>query len=231
MTASERSRMSLAHRLAISLTAGVVVFGISAYVAYNQYLAGSDIQAKSERTLLDIGRVAQAIATYRQEAHGLPGALSDLHETDVRVDGDGQPVDGWLRPLHYRVDGNRYRVISYGRDNRPGGVGLDYDLSNDDLKRSGAAQDSSTRLPRLARPTSGQFRSDQTTRVNQLPGCIVFAGSVLSGVVAFLLGFGSLRGPCPGGGGLRPRLCGVIATIIGTLLVAVFYVTVLANGH
>ena len=35
MTASERPRMFLAHRLAVSLAAGVVVFGISAHVAYD----------------------------------------------------------------------------------------------------------------------------------------------------------------------------------------------------
>lgn len=41
---------------------------------------------------------------------------------------DRRVVDGWGRPLHYETDAEGFRLWSFGRDDRPGGEGLDTDL-------------------------------------------------------------------------------------------------------
>lgn len=40
------------------------------------------------------------------------------------------PVDPWGRPYVYRSTGGAFELISYGKDGRPGGEGLDADLSD-----------------------------------------------------------------------------------------------------
>ncbi len=45
-----------------------------------------------------------------------------FHEEEV--------LDGWRRPFEYSTDGTNYTVTSFGRDGKPGGVGLDCDLTN-----------------------------------------------------------------------------------------------------
>jgi hypothetical protein len=46
-------------------------------------------------------------------------------------------IDGWGRRLHFRMDGERAIVTSYGRDGKPGGTGDDEDIVGEfDPKRS-----------------------------------------------------------------------------------------------
>jgi hypothetical protein len=226
-------RVPLVHRLAVALAAGVVVLGISCYVAYHEYL-DSAISYGPRATLVDVGRVAAAIEDYRRGKHALPKALDELPSVNVRSNADGQYIDWWRRPLQYRVVGDRYRVASLGRDGKPGGTGLDYDLSSDDLGATGGAQSGARQLPRQARPTFAQFMRDQgeSPRYHG-SGSMMFAAGILTGIAAFLLGLGEVYTATPAQGGLRSRLSRLIVTLLGALLIAVMYVIPLhlPSGH
>jgi hypothetical protein len=57
-----------------------------------------------------------------------PGANGTVFSDDaLPFIKNGTPVDGWGRPLHYSAEGTSYTILSYGRDGKPGGKGLDCD--------------------------------------------------------------------------------------------------------
>ena len=61
------------------------------------------------------------------------------------TDNDGQWLDGWGRPYLIESGGGNVVVTSLGRDGKPGGVGLDIDLTSDETH------------PLDFQPTFGQF--------------------------------------------------------------------------
>ena len=42
----------------------------------------------------------------------------------------GQLLDSWNQPFEYSIQNNNYVLTSFGRDGKPGGIGLDCDLTN-----------------------------------------------------------------------------------------------------
>ncbi len=225
-TAGEQRRVPVVPRLLVSLGVGLLVLLISAFVAYGQYCA-SAIRYLQDFTLVDIGRVAETVEAYRQEKHVLPKSLRDLPQESLRVQVDerGSPVDRWGQPLHYWADATHYRITSYGYDGRPGGVGLEYDLSSDDLPRDKARWAQWPKLPPEAMPTFRQFVTDRglvRTLRSYMHGSghMMFLASVLGGVVAFVLAFISVRVPAPFRGRLRSPVITVIATAGATLYMA-----------
>jgi len=234
------AQVPLVRRLLVSLAVGLLVFGISSHVALRQF-RGSTVRWTKQFTLRDMARVRNAVEEYRQREGVLPKALSDLLPVSRRVDETDWLLDRWWgrgRPLNYWTDGTGYRITSYGRDGKPGGVGLDYDLSTDDLPKKG--QDTTPpEFPRQAIPTFGQFATDEGIPTPHVPsftsgsGRMMFLGSILSGAVAFFLGFLTTRRALPtrrGRWGLAGRL---LVTTAGTLFVATSYIVPLhlASGH
>jgi hypothetical protein len=86
-------------------------------------------------------KIEQAINLYRQEKHRLPRTLGDLRilqDPQLRLRDDGTIYDGWAMPFHYQVNGTNYVIISYGRDGKPGGVGVNADLTSNNLPSKSA---------------------------------------------------------------------------------------------
>lgn len=225
-------RVSFCARLAVSLTVGLLVFGVACNVAYRQF-CDSAVRYYQQFTLMDIGKVADAVEKYRAERGMLPRALTDLPQVTGLVGEAGWPVDYWRGRLEYRTEGTHYRITSYGQDGKPGGVGLDYDLSTDDpIPRNGRALVARSSLPALATPTFRQFVADRGEHANAGSGLMMFLMSILTGAVAFLLALRITGGFVPtrlGVVGLAVRLVVVAgATVFVGTLISVFHVP---TGH
>ena len=229
-----RARVALVPRLLTSLLVGIVVFAISCGVFWNTYL-NSVIRVPQELTLDEIARGTEAVDTFRREKHSLPRELTDLPQETFRYsDETGAPADWWRRPLDYWTDGTHYRITSYGYDGEPGGVGLHYDLSSDDVEKD---NEEWGRLPPEARVTFEQFATDwglihSTGRYVHGSGGAMFLTSVFAGIVAFVLGFVSLGSAMRTRRGVWAILRRLAITIIGTVFLATIIATIhVPSGH
>jgi len=231
-----KQRVPLVSRLVVSLAVALAVLAIPCDVAYQQYW-GSAARIPQEVTLVDIAKVRKAIEAYRHERHSLPKTLRGLPPAEneyVHVDESGVPFDWWRRPLHYWTNGNHYRVTSYGRDGKPGGVGFDCDLSSDDL---GTQQTPTTswwslaKLPKQARPTFGQFLSDRGERnIQGSTGMILVCA--LGGMAAFVLSIREIGVPMSRGEAPTRRWVRLLIAIGGTLSMALVIAAVhVPSGH
>ena len=128
------SKPPIVLRLLIASTIGLVVSAIAIVVAWqNEH---SVLIAKRQlRTRWALGSAGEAIRAHQRTTGSLPRSLDQVRDVS------GLPlVDGWDRPFLYSTDGGGFLLSSYGRDGKPGGIGLDCDLSTRDpwLKESHA---------------------------------------------------------------------------------------------
>jgi hypothetical protein len=126
-----KPRRRWAIRVLLSLATGAIVCStayICAWYQYRDFYYFRSEQWETRKTLEDL----QADVERHQKATGrLPEKLTDLESVQqgkVSVDDAGQPLDGWRRPIQYRIEADGYSLFSYGRDGQPGGHGLDADL-------------------------------------------------------------------------------------------------------
>jgi Type II secretion system (T2SS), protein G len=164
--------------LVIACLVGFMVAGLALVAAWGQaqsnpYLEGYN-QSTTHRLLK---QVDAAIQRYRQTTGTLPrtlGQLSGDPDLPFRISEDGTIRDGWYNPLVYSVQGDRYLIISYGKDGKPGGTGINYDLTQ--LKPD----------PPEAQLTFRQFLSHPRTQ--KMLSC-----SPIAGALAMILTFVLLR--------------------------------------
>ncbi len=212
-------------RILLSLVVGLVVFPLSLIVAWPTYQT-SAVRGLQDRTVTDILKVGRALDAYQQEKHTLPRTLTGLipvkEDTFFQTNESGAPIDAWGRPLHYWTDGAHYRVTSYGRDGKPGGLGLDYDLTSDETKVAAAKTGFGTSRLKLkqAAPTFRQFVSDPLAR-SMLDTC------VFAGVVAFVLGFVVIGSPIL----TRRPFAEIVARLAVIVGGAIFIATLMAAFH
>jgi len=196
-------------RFAIASLVGIVIIGVCLNATWK--MAGSKIRYSQIFTQRILTRVDTAIKEYRRQKGVLPQSLSQLSKVPIRD--NGVILDSWEHPLVYKMHKDNYTLISYGRDGKPGGVGLDCDLSSANPKPAAAA------LPFLQVIFHPLVRGMVWT-------------SVISGVFTFLLIF-SVVTPID----LSQHRWGELAfkllfTLIATYFVAVF-ITMLhvPSGH
>jgi general secretion pathway protein G len=115
----------------IGLLAGAVTLGVRSYL-----IAGKQGVARME-----IAKIVQALDTYYAAFDQYPGSddgLQALVEPNDRFpDGllNKLPHDPWGHVYQYNSPGRAgaFEVICYGADGHEGGVGVDQDLSSDNL--------------------------------------------------------------------------------------------------
>ncbi len=105
-------------------------------------------KAKVEATKNQIRAIGQVLDEFRRECGFYPTTEQGLdalitkptagkecknYDPEGYIKGGKLPKDGWNQDLTYSCDGNKYKIISLGRDGAEGGEGLDADLSSDDL--------------------------------------------------------------------------------------------------
>jgi hypothetical protein len=156
------------------------------------------------RRSLDLLRAE--IEDFRKTKGKLPATLPDLNAKQDVVD-TRRFLDGWGRPFEFQVEGDNYRLFSYGRDGAPGGRGFDADLYSD---QKGVSEPF----------TFWEFATDPQTMGLRV-GCI------LAGVIAFPL---CLLQSNPRTGE-RPRLAKVLAANAVTAVFCILAALVMASLH
>ena len=120
-------------RFLIATMAGLATGSIALFVAWQSLGGGPSLAFRQSWTQSFLEEIADAIDVYRQRENTLPASLDNLRSVDdlgllpFREEG---MLDGWERPFVYTTNGNDFTVMSYGRDGKPGGVGLDCDLTH-----------------------------------------------------------------------------------------------------
>lgn len=163
---------SLKTRLILSVFFAITITGCCLYLTWKT--AGSYVSFPLRYTVGILEKTDQAIVAYRQKKGHLPSSLTDLENVSNMWRVEGGIGDAWKHPLVYSVQGNQYRLMSYGRDGKPGGIGLDEDIS------SVAPKQIAGKLPFL--------------QVIFHPSAQEMVGmSLLSGLLAFILCFKMIR--------------------------------------
>lgn len=126
--------------------------------------------------------------------------------------------DGWRRPLRFAVNGDSYVITSLGRDGKPGGVGLDCDLSNLDLSNLDLN-------PRDATLPLSQIVFNPLARV-------MIIAMLVSGALTFLLTFKTVKLPHGSWGNWVALGVQLAITLAATIFVAMIMTTEhIPSGH
>ena len=185
MTATDPPPPRLALRLLIPLVVGCVVAIVAVLAAWVEHGGRWILAPRQSMTAGILERTGEAISAFRKKHGRLPAALEELGGLpDAQAGEYMETIDGWDRPLVYGVEGDGYTLVSLGRDGRPGGIGLDYDLG-------GAGRP----LPPASFPTLAQFLFEMDTG-RMIQACLA------CGIMAALAALVTVRGPDLGRGGL-----------------------------
>ena len=207
-------------RIPISATVGILVAGIAIVVAWRNIGGWHEVRPEQWTTRYAILEIEDMVQMYRATTKALPKSLEELPRSDesqvhFRRDENGKPLDGWGRPFLYSTDGTKFVITSLGRDGKPGGIGLDCDLSNTN----------NNQWPDASRPTFGQFLAHPATRR------IVLA-CLTCGVLAFLLNLVMVDPSTWRSHDVFPLVISLGATFLAALFVAfLMSVAEIPNGH
>ncbi len=193
-------------RVAGATNVGILVAGIAIVVAWRDTGHMSELRPEQWATRQAMGEIDGLIQMYHNATRTLPRVLEELRRPDeswvhFQRDEKGRPLDGWGRPFLYSTDGVNYVITSLGRDGKPGGIGLDCDLSNIE------------EWPKEAVPTFRQFLVHPVTRG------IRFA-CLTCGVLAFLVGLMTINPAGLHGWAILSLIIKLAFTILGALFVA-----------
>jgi len=167
------------YRFQIASTAGIIVAFLSTIAAWLQWGRLDNVRYAQADTKFDLRHAARAVEEYREQEGKLPDDWSDL-EIPFDTDGPyksyhivhpelGTLHDCWDRPIEYTTDGETFQLKSFGQDGKPGGRGLDYDLTHDNLNASESF------------PTYYQFLFECSTEGILITSCLA------SGIITFFM--------------------------------------------
>jgi general secretion pathway protein G len=103
---------------------------LATIVGYNVLSAVDDSNVAAAQA--QIKQFENALVAYKIKFKRFPNSLDELARPP-----SGEPLmqsipaDPWGNPYQYSVEGNKYRIVSFGADGRPGGTGYDADISSD----------------------------------------------------------------------------------------------------
>ena len=109
-------------RLILAGIAGLIIFAIGFNAAWKSTKGQAATTQRQARRYLNM--VNSAIQAYHKEHGKWPASLKKIYD-----DTNFPSSDIWGHPYAYHLTENSYTLISYGRDGKPGGVGLDSDIS------------------------------------------------------------------------------------------------------
>jgi Type II secretion system (T2SS), protein G len=184
---SPDAMMTIRQRIFVSTLFAILIGIVATLAAWNGAVAGYDGHGPTDHTRYRLGNLATCIVVFQKETGSLPKDLSELstwehqHQDSVSAPlysgiRDGILCDGWKTPIVYVHEGDHFTVTSLGADREPGGVGIDADMTFDQL---GLTQKSA-----LFEMTFLQFVREKTWRVMIITG---MAPGVLAGLLCFVL--------------------------------------------
>jgi hypothetical protein len=204
-------------RLLIAGCIWLVVSGISLYVAWQQanHSIAWDSQWETRRALKDM---SNAIVAYQKKFKVAPHVFEQLltmtnEVPEMEYWSFAGFTDGWQHPFIFTNEGTNCLIISYGGDGKPGGKGIDYDLTSDNPR------------PKESSPTFAQCFDNKECK-----GMIDW--SFICGGLAALLSLLTVRVPNLNKRGIIILVLSLCATLIGTFFVTII-ITVLhiPSGH
>lgn len=202
-TADQRPIPTFLLRLLIALGVWLVVSAICTFVAWGN--ASDMYVGRSEQiyTWESLESFADNVAKYHQKFHTNPVSVEDfLKLTNYFPYGDTNLFkDGWGHPFILSLKAGTPVLTSYGRDGKPGGFGLDYDLSSTNSE------------PAEATPTFHQFLYDIAPR-GMLLSCI------FCGALAFFICLFTIRTPDLSRAGIGKLMLKLTVTICAVLMTA-----------
>lgn len=138
---SRRARTAQGGFSLIEILIVVALIALIAGMVANQVFGGQD-RARVKLAKSDVTALAGKIENYELDVGSLPERLDDLVKEPGGAKGwlgpyakDSALKDPWNTPYEYRVPGENgtpFVVISYGSDKKPGGTGVDGDISSAD---------------------------------------------------------------------------------------------------
>ena len=214
-------RKRILARFLVAICVWLAVSGISIYTSWQDTKKAELVWFEQWRTQSDLRDINRSILEFQRKSNAVPRTLDQLRsiatEGNVQIaigfNSDGQLDDGWKRPFLFLSDGTNYLVTSYGRDGKPGGIGVDYDLTSKNPK------------PNESLPTFDQFLSNECVQgmIESSLGC---------GALAAILSLLTVRIPDFSRRGLIILGMSLCATIIGTLFVTSIITALhIPSGH
>jgi general secretion pathway protein G len=194
-------------RIATSASVGILVAAIATIVAWRNIRAMWEVRPEQRATRQAIFEIEDLVHAYYASTAALPKSLEEVRgasslQVSFQWDEKGRPLDGWGHPFLYSTADTKYVITSLGRDAKPGGLGLDCDLSN--LTTWPSAD---------ALLTFGQFLTHPVTR----PSIWVCA---VCGLVAFLMSMQTVHASALHGWGLLSLIVKLTFTTLGALFAA-----------
>jgi len=209
----------LSLRFLIAICVWLAVSGISIYVAWqntnHQTVNGWDEKWITSHQLKNMG---QAVIVFRGKFNFNPTNFEQLQKMTNEVPEmdmwfhEGF-TDGWHHPFIFSDENKNCLVISYGRDGKPGGKGIDCDLTSDNP------------YPNEASPTFSQFWNNK-----RFEGMIDW--SFICGGLAALLSLLTVRVPNLNKRGITILVLSLCATLIGAFFVTTIITALhIPSGH
>jgi Type II secretion system (T2SS), protein G len=176
----------------MALFYGAILFVIVYAAAWQGLSQNIDNRPRQSESFYIVGQTVSAVQEY-QKAHGrLPADLTGkdfagkLWLGAGRFDPQVGPLDAWGDPLHYEVKRDKFTVVSYGRDGRPGGLGIDADIGWPASQGPFLLTNAPSVGP-LQPPTFEQFLTTRDSE--EIAGSSVVMWATLCGLCAFGLMF------------------------------------------
>lgn len=115
----------------------VALIALIAGMVANQVFGGQD-RAKVRMAQSQIAALAGKVSQFEMDTGDLPQRLDELVSTSSNVKGwlgpyskESELKDPWNTPFEYSVSGREFTITSYGADRKPGGTGVDADITNE----------------------------------------------------------------------------------------------------
>ncbi len=195
--------------------AAICVTATSSYVCWDEHSDPQVLRTLTTLTQRTLESLEKSVNEYRQQFGTYPKSLAEIRRARLNnaLDGESQLKDGWGHPIQWTSDNNGWLATSLGRDNQPGGVGLDADMTSENWRTVDT------------RPTFGQW-------LRYGGGFGMLLGCGLAGVCTFGIGAYQVRRPP----NIRPQWLIVLIEIVFTAGVAMLFAVIISvmhipNGH
>jgi len=159
----------------------------------------------------DFIQIRRGLSDYAREHGQFPDSLEQL--PDLKE--GWHPVDPWKHPYQYGKTADGYRLLSLGRDGKPGGVGLDADIDSeqgDDI---------------LIEPTLSQFLFE--AKGGRTLFNVAIVASLFAGLACYLASGTKDGHPAAVGNVLGSIVISTISATVVSLFLVMIYLSV--NHH
>ena len=134
---SHQTRLRLGLRLLAAISLGAAVLSIS-LCRLSDTAVSEGARPQQWLTQYFLEEIRTDLTKYETKFGSPPKSLRELLTLsnaleNVNSAAQGQPSDGWKRPFLFTNVGSKLIALSYGRDGKPGGKGLDFDLTTTNI--------------------------------------------------------------------------------------------------